>query len=111
MATEQHKQRDLRYSNPYADYEYTGKGSRQPWRTLLLPLILGFGLWAFAFFRWQEMASAEHSGDTISMTSLEWGLYEISGKWGFAIFITAVGTMFIYAGIRQYRRLEKMKRS
>jgi hypothetical protein len=111
MTPEQNKQHNLRYSNPYADYEYIGKGSRQPWRTLVLPLIFGFGLWLFAFVRWREITTAEQTGSVISMTSLEWGLYKISGKWGFVILFSALGAMFIYLGIQNYRRLEKMKKS
>lgn len=111
MVPEQTKQRNLRYGNPYADYEYTGKGSRQPWRGLLLSLLFGIGMWVFAFVRWREMATAGQTGAEISMSSLEWGLYKISGKWGFLLLFSVLGAWFIYLGIQNYRRLEKMKRS
>ena len=111
MAIEPGKQRNVRYTNPYADYEYVGKGSRQPWRSMILPLVFGIVLLWFAWMRWHEIAAAEQTGATVSMTSLEWGVYNISGKWGIPVLFAFFGIICFYFGIHNYRRLEKMKRS
>ncbi len=111
MAFEEHKQRSFKRGNPYADYEYINKGSRQPWRGLVLIVLFALAAWWFAWVRWHEMDAAEQTGSTISMSSLEWGLYKVGGKWAMPVLFVLLGAIFIYAGIRNYFRLQKIKNS
>lgn len=112
MAFEEHKQQKInRYINPYADYEYVSKRSRQPWRSLVVTLLFGFALFWFAWERWHEISAAEQTGTSVSMSSIEWGLYKISGKWGITSFFGLLGAVIVYFAFHSYRRLEKMKRS
>ena len=111
MAFEEHQQRKYRVGNPYADYEYVGKGSRQPWRGLIFTFLFGLVLFWLAWMRWRDISAAEQSGSDVYMTTLEWGLYKISGKWGTTAFFGLTGAALVWFGIRNYNRLEKMKRS
>lgn len=109
MAFEEHKNRKVQYGNPYADYEYVNKGSKKTWPALLFSLILGLGLCYLAWYRYSEINMAEIMGDSLSMTTIEWGIYKISGKWGVSTLLVLFGIGFICLGIFNYRRLEKMK--
>jgi uncharacterized membrane protein YidH (DUF202 family) len=110
MAFDEHKQPKFRYGNPYADYEYVNKNSRKTGPGLVFGLLFGLCMWVLAVLRWQGLAAAEETGDTVSLTTLEWGLYKVGGKWAIAGILVAFGFLFIYMGIANYRRLEKMKR-
>jgi hypothetical protein len=111
MAFEEHKQRTFSRGNPYADYEYVNKGSRQPWRGLMFAVLFAFVTWGFAWMRWHDMERAEQTGSTLSMSSLEWGLYKVGGKWAVPVLFILFGALFIYLGIRNYFHLQKMKES
>jgi len=109
MAFEEHKNRKLQFGNPYADYEYYGKHSRQTWPSLVFCLLIGAGLCYLGWYRWHEINMAEIMGDTISLTSIEWLLYKISGKWSVASMLIIFGLGFMCLGVYNFRRLEKMK--
>ncbi|WP_462264559.1 hypothetical protein [Mucilaginibacter sp.] len=109
MAFEEHKERKLQFGNPYADYEYYGKYSRSTLPGLIFAFIIGAGLCYLGWYRWHEINMAEVMGGTISLTSIEWALYKISGKWGVAILLALFGVGLFALGIYNYRRLEKMK--
>ena len=111
MALEEHKQRWYGKGNPWADYEYINKGSRQPWRGLVYIILFALAMWAFAIWRWYDMDKAERTGSDISMSSLEWGLYKVGGKWAMPVLFVLLGIFFIWIGIRNYNRLQKMKES
>lgn len=109
MAFEEHKNRKLQFGNPYADYEYYGKHSRRTWPSLVFCMLLGAGLCYLAWYRWHELNMAEVMGDYVSVTTIEWALYKVSGKWGVALVLLLIGIGFGALGIYNYRRLEKMK--
>jgi len=109
MALEEIKNRKMQFGNPYADYEYYGKHSRRTWPSLVVGLLFGIGLCYFSWYRWHEINMAELMGGTISLTSIEWLLYKIGGKWILCGVLLACGIGFGYLGIHNYRRLEKMK--
>ena len=111
MAFEEHKNQKTKFGNPYADYEYYGKHSRRTWPPLILGILLGTGLCYLAWSRWHEINLAEIMGGSISLTSIEWLLYNISGKWGIAAVLTLLGLGIIYLGFSNFRRLEKMKKA
>ncbi|RYY54339.1 MAG: hypothetical protein EOO09_14785 [Chitinophagaceae bacterium] len=111
MAFEEHKNRKFQYGNPYADYEYVNKNSRKTGPGLILALLFGIVVLGFAVWRWIAIDTAEASGETISMTSLEWGLYKIGGKWAPTGLFAVLGVFIIYGGIRNFRRLEKIRQS
>lgn len=111
MAFEEHKQRTFQKGNSFTDYEYINKSSRQPWRGLVFVIIFALATWWFAWVRWHDMDEAERSGSTLSMSSLEWGLYKVGGKWTMPILFVLLGVLFVYLGIRNYNRLQKMKYS
>ena len=111
MAFEEHKKAKFQFGNPYADYEYYNKNSRKTGPGLILSLLFGVGMLILAWFRWQALAAAEETGGTVKLTSLEWGLYKVGGKLGLiGIFLFLAG-FFIYNGIKNYQRLEKIRRS
>lgn len=109
MAFEEHKERKQRTRYSFADYEYVSKRSRQPWRGLVLMIFFALLLWWFAWDRWHEMAAAEETGATISMSPIEWGLYKIGGKIILSGFFALMGALLVCLGIYNYKRLEKMK--
>ena len=109
MAFEEHKNRKFQFGNPYADYEYVNKRSRKTGPGLIFALLFGLGMILLSWWRLQYLSEAELNGGTISMTSIEWGLYKIGGKWAVAGVLFAFGIFFFYAGIKNYRRLEKIK--
>lgn len=110
MGFEEHKSRQFKLGNPYADYEYINKNSRKTWPGLVIALLMGVGLLALGWWRWDYIEAAEQSGGTLSLTNLEWGLYKIGGKWVISSLLFLAGLFFIYAGIQNYQRLEKMKK-
>lgn len=109
LPSEEHKQRKFQYGNPYADYEYYNKRSRKTGPGLVLAILFGLGMILLGWMRLRYLGEVEQTGDTISMTSLEWGLYKLGGKWAIAGVLFALGLFFFYGGIKNYRRLEKMK--
>lgn len=109
MAFEEHKNRKVQFGNPYADYEYVNKGSKRTWPALVFSLVLGLGLCYLAYYRYQNINIAEIMGDSVSMTSIEWAIYKISGKFGVSILLIVFGIGFMCLGIYNFRRLEKMK--
>jgi uncharacterized membrane protein YidH (DUF202 family) len=109
MAFEEHKNRKLQFGNPYADYEYYGKHSRRTWPSLVLCILLSAGLCYLAWNRWHELNMAEVMGDYVSVTTIEWALYKVSGKWGVALVLLLIGIGIGALGIYNYTRLEKMK--
>ena len=111
MAFEEHKEQKYRAGRSFADYEYVSKRSRQPWRGLVLMLFFAGLLWWMAWDRWHEMNAVEETGSTISMSSIEWGLYKIGGKATLCGFFALTGAALVYFGIYNYRRLEKIKRN
>ncbi len=111
MAFEDHKQRVPDRKINWADYEYINKGSRQPGRGLIFVTLFAVATWWFAWVRWHDMEEAERSGSTLSMSSLEWGLYKTGGKWAMPVLFTLLGVFFVWLGIRNYFRLKKMKES
>ena len=111
MAFEEHKQRKFQFGNPYADFEYYNKNSRKTTPGLIFSLLFGIMMLVFAWWRWTEISALEQTGGTISMTSVEWGLYEISGKWGVTGLLAGLGIFFFYLGIQNFRRLEKIRKS
>jgi uncharacterized membrane protein YidH (DUF202 family) len=111
MPFEEHKNRKLQFGNPYADYEYYGPSSKRTWQGLLISVVFGVGLCYLGWYRWHQINLAEVMGDTISLTSIEWMLYNVAGKWAVAGTIAAIGILFAYLGIHNYRRLENMKQS
>lgn len=111
MAFEEHKNRKFHFGNPYADYEYVNKRSRKTGPGLILAFLFGLGMILLGWMRLCYLSEAEMSGDTVNMTSIEWGLYNIGGKWAVAGVMFALGLFFFYTGIKNYLRLEKIKRS
>jgi len=109
MAFEEHKTRKTQFGNPYADYEYYGKHSKRTWPSLVFSILIGAGLIYLGWYRWHDIYKVEMLGGTISLTSVEWLLYEVSGKWGVSLFFAVVGAGLIYFGFYNYKRLEKMK--
>lgn len=109
MAFEEHKNRKMQFGNPYADYEYYGKHSKRTWPSLLFCLLIGAGLIYLAWYRWHELNMAEVMGDYISISTLEWALYKIGGKWTVAGVLFLLGVGIGYGGVRNYKRLERMK--
>ncbi|WP_342648604.1 hypothetical protein [Mucilaginibacter sp. CSA2-8R] len=109
MAFEEHKNRKLQFGNPYADYEYYGKHSRRTWPSLVFSVLIGLGLCYLAWQRWQALNLAEVMGGSVSITSIEWGVYKLSGKWGVAGLLVVLGVGLAWLGIYNYRRLENMK--
>jgi uncharacterized membrane protein YidH (DUF202 family) len=109
MAFEDYKNRKMQFGNPYADYEYYGKHSRRTWPSLVFCLVISIGLAYLAWHRWNELKMAEIMGDTVSLTRVEWALYQISGKWGLLAILILFSIGFIWLGIFNYRRLEKMR--
>ena len=109
MAFEEHKNRKAHFGNPYADYEYYGKHSKRTWPSLVFSILIGAGLCYLAWYRWHSIYMVELLGGTISLTSIEWLLYKIGGKWGIAILLAAIGLGLMYFGVYNYKRLEKMK--
>ena len=111
MAFEEHKNRKPQYGNPYADYEYVNKNSRKTGPGLILALLFGIGLFVMAWWRWKVLAAAEETGGEFSMSTIEWGLYQAGGKWAVTGVLILLGAFFFYAGIRNFLRLEKIRRS
>ncbi|RYE22339.1 MAG: hypothetical protein EOP42_24565 [Sphingobacteriaceae bacterium] len=109
MAFEEHKNRKMQFGNPYADYEYVNKNSKRTWPALVFSLVIGLGMCYLAYYRYHNINMAEIMGDSISMTSIEWMIYKISGKWGVSTLLVIFGVGFICLGIYNFRRLEKMK--
>jgi hypothetical protein len=109
MAFEEHKNRKMQFGNPYADFEYYGKHSRRTWPSLVFCLLFAAGLIYLAWYRWHDLNMAEIMGDTVSITTIEWALYKLGGKWCVAGVLAACGIGFGCLGIYNYRRLEKMK--
>ena len=106
---EEHKKRKFQFGNPYADYEYVNKRSRKTWPGLVFAFLFGLGMLLLGWLRLRYLSEAEMTGATVSLTSIEWGLYKIGGKWAIAGLLFVFGIYFFYAGIQNYRRLEKMK--
>jgi uncharacterized membrane protein YjjP (DUF1212 family) len=111
MAFEEHKNRKFQFGNPYEDFEYVGKHSRLTWPSLVFFLLIGAGFCYLAWHRWHEINMAELMGGTISVTTIEWALYKISGKWGVASILLLFGIGMALLGIYNYNRLEKMKQA
>jgi uncharacterized membrane protein YidH (DUF202 family) len=111
MAFEDHKNPKTQFGNPFADYEYYGKHSRRTWPSLFFSVLIGLGLCYLAWVRWHQINMAEIMGGTISLTSIEWLLYKISGKWGIAAVLTLLGIGLMYLGFSNFRRMEKMKKA
>lgn len=109
MALEEIKNRKVQFGNPYADYEYYGKHSRRTWPSLVIGLLFGIGLSYFAWYRWKELNMVEVMGGTVSLTSIEWLLYKIGGKWVLSGVLFVIGVGLAYAGVSNYKRLEKIK--
>ncbi|RYE33045.1 MAG: hypothetical protein EOP42_08750 [Sphingobacteriaceae bacterium] len=109
MAFEEHKNRKVQFGNPYADYEYVNKNSKRTWPALVFSLVIGLGLCYLAYYRYQTINMAEIMGDSLSMTSIEWAIYKISGKMGVSVLLVVFGLGLIALGIYNFRRLEKMK--
>lgn len=109
MTFEEHKTRKTQFGNPYADYEYYGKHSKRTWPSLVFSILIGAGLIYLAWYRWHSIYMAEMLGGTISLTSIEWLLYKVSGKWGIAILLAVVGVGMMCLGVYNFKRLEKMK--
>ena len=111
MAFEEHKKRKFQVGNPYADYEYVNKNSRRTGPGLIFALVFGIGMLVLAWWRHTTIAADEETGGTISMTSIEWALYSVGGKWAITGLFILLGGFFIFAGVRNYQRLEKIRRS
>lgn len=109
MAFEEYNKAKPQFGNPYADYEYYGKHSRRTWPSLAFCLIFGAALCYLAWYRWHELNMAEIMGSYVSVTTIEWALYKVGGKWGVAGILSLLGIGFAYLGIYNYKRLEKMK--
>jgi len=111
MAFEEHKKRKFQFGNPYADFEYVNKNSRKTGPGLVLALLFGIALLVLAWWRFSTIAALEETGGTISLTSIEWVLYKVAGKWGVTVVLILLSGVFFYTGIRNYQRLEKIKNS
>ena len=109
MTSAENKNRNTRFGNPYADYEYYGKHSRRTWPSMIIGLLFGVGLCYFAWYRWHELNMAEIMGGTVSLTSIEWLLYKVGGKWVVAGVLFVIGVGLAYAGVHNYKRLEAIK--
>lgn len=111
MAFKDHKNSKMQFGNPYADYEYYGMHSRRTWPSLVFCFLIGAGLCYLAWQRWHALNLAEVMGGSVSVTSIEWALYQVTGKWGVAVLLAALGIGMAGLGVYNYRRLEKMKAS
>ncbi|RYY26764.1 MAG: hypothetical protein EOP41_04355 [Sphingobacteriaceae bacterium] len=109
MAFEEHKNKKIQFGNPYADYEYVNKGSKRTWPALVFSLVIGLGLCYLAYYRYSEINMAEIMGDSLSMTSIEWAIYKISGKTGVSVLLVFFGIGLMLLGIYNFKRLERMK--
>ena len=111
MAFEEHKNRKFQYGNPYADFEYYNKRSRKTGPGLIFALLFGAGMIALGIWRYGYLSSAEETGRTISVTTLEWGLYKLGGKMAVSGVMFLLGGFFFFSGIKNYQRLEKLRQS
>jgi len=92
---------------------YTGKSSRNPYKSLIYGATLGIILIGFGFYEYTQLADWEISNNPTNeykMNAILWKIYDLGGKEAILGFFSLTGIGGIIGGWLKTKELKKLKK-